>query len=402
MRRSCCFARGICPALFLIISACSGGASGVTTSAGGFVPQSAARDLQIETPPTPIPVNAPWSYIASLKNIGPGLHAVRFSALSFHSAAFYSKTLAIRRPGERTDSQYVGNVDIQAGFDIPGPYDDLSANLSAWTNLSVQLPSPPSGCQNGWGCDNNIGVNLHPGTNGNTGNCLESGDGFYTNVGSGPPAVPVFWVGDFCNISGGNGIEAYPVQYLMDSAFTQNYVANLGDGVPRITIEVMQPTTDPNTNDWYVLLYNYYNKSWYQVYSTTGNFLFSYAGQNSSNPRLGWSLDEAHFNAINYTDCPTVPTFSETGIQGADESSGNDASNYWRPLGFSDYNLVNYGQSFYNDGSPTGAIYTFQPYNDQWNYPAWQVTDPHPMPTPIRTPDPCAKNPRLCLSPVKP
>jgi transposase len=46
----------------------------------------------------------------------------------------------------------------------------------------------------------------------------------------------------------------------------------------------MQPTTDHNTNDWYVYLFNYSNRSWYEVYRTNGNFLYSFAGQHSSNP----------------------------------------------------------------------------------------------------------------------
>jgi hypothetical protein len=238
-------------------------------------------------------------------------------------------------------------------------------------------------------------VNLHPGTNGGTGNCLEAGAGYFQNVGQGPPATPVFWIGDFCNLSGGNGLEAYPVQWLMNSSFGAAYTANFGDGFPRITIELMQPTSDPNTNDWYAFIYDYGTSTWEKVYETGGNFLTSYVGTHSTNPQIGWSLDGAHFNASTYTDCPSVPTFSETGIQVADESSGNDANNFWRPLQPTDYSAAESGYCFYNDGSPTGAIYTGYTYYDQWNYPAWRVTDPAPAPTstPERTPPPCIRQP---------
>jgi hypothetical protein len=164
---------------------------------------------------------------------------------------------------------------------------------------------------------------------------------------------------------------------------------------------MLQPTSDPNTNDWYVFIYDYYSKCWVKVYQTSGNFLTSYAGTHSSNPQLGWSLDEAHFNANAYTDCPSVPTLSETGIQMGVES-GSDSANYWRALQSLDYYSTNVGECFSNDGSPSGAIYTFSPYYDQWGYPAWHVTDPHPMPSPTRTPgSPCQTDPHLCESPVR-
>lgn len=342
------------------------------------------------------------AYIKSLPTLtGTGLTKVRLPEDVFHTSGFFARTLGMRANVTRPDSQYNGNTGGQGGFIVTGSYDDMSANLSAYSNLNgTYLPTPPGGCVSGGGigCDNVIGVNLHPGTATGTGNCLETGAGMYANYGSSGPATPVYWVGDFCN-TGQNVYEGFPIQFLMDATFSQNYIVNLGDGVPRITVEVMQPITDPNTNDWYAFLYNYSTKSWYQAYENTGNFLYSYEGQHSQHPYIGWSLDEFHFNSNAPTDCPTVPTFSETQIQVADESSGNDKNNFWRGLNFSDYYTSNQGACIGNDGSPTGAMYDLATFTDQWNDPAWQMNDPKagPSPTPRPTPTPhCIGDPRQC------
>src|SRR5579883_1230576 len=106
-----------------------------------------------------------------------------------------------------------------------------------------------------------------------------------------------------------------------------------------------------------------------------------------SNPYQGWSLDEYHFYSPTTVPCPQMPIASAADIQVADESSGNDQNNYWKALGFSDYQVEGpIGGCFVNDGSGNGYLYSFAQYTDQWGGPAWEVTDPHSTPKPSPTP----------------
>ncbi len=277
------------------------------------------------------------------------------------------------------------------GFDINNGYDDAYADLSAYTNGGSVSLTPPgttcSGSDSGIGCDNNIATNLHGGCNDfgppcslgtGTGNCLETGTDFYRLNGQ-SNTTSIFWVGDFCN-TGQNAFEGYPVVDVMDSTFQNNYIRNFGDGIPRITVESEQPTTDPNTSDWYAFIYNYATSQWDQVYEGTGNFLSSNAGlQAGSNGFIGWTLDEYDYESPTLIGCPMVPDASADDIQVADESTGNDQNNYWRGLGFSDYSVhTPQGGCFVDDGSGNGYVYSFGQYTDAQGYPAWEVTDPQP------------------------
>ena len=393
-----------------LLAGCSGGGgSGIPGAAEQ--PAAAAKSsapqayllgpLQRATAPTPIPANISETQLKALLHQQPS-SVKRVSLItSVHSADFFEHMLGTRKTtlAKFPDTTFQGNTTQQVGYHINPGYDDMSANLTAYTNVSsISLSPPDQNCLNpGFGCINNIATNFHPGTNGGTGNCLETGTGFYRLNGQ-SYTTSVFWVGDFCNLSGTGGLEAFNVQEQIDGNFQQLYIANLGDGLPRITIELLQPLSDPNTSDWYAFIYDYYYQRWEQAYETNGNFDFSAIAGASSNPYIGWSLDEYRFENSVAQPCPQVPTASANGIQVGDESSGNDANNYFRPMNSNDYQIEGpIGGCFVNNGAPTGYIYNFSTYDDQWGYPAWQVTDPAPAPSPpLNTPNPCAKDPRLC------
>ena len=334
---------------------------------------------------------------------------------AYHSASFYANILGIRSQmssdSKSPQSSYNGDgTGGQGGFVFYKNYDDAYALLSAWINNgSVYIPPPSSGSGGGWAAGGNVAANLHPGTStvDNTGNCLEAGTGFYTDAGMNySPAI--FWVGDFCNLGSSGGIEAFPIQMDMNNTpnFQSNYIRSFGsDSTPRITLELEQPLGGDGS--WHAYLYNYSSSHWDDIYHNYGDFLTSFAGTHATNPNIGWSLHETNFRGS--APCPKIPTFSANDIQMAVES-GNDASNYFRALQFSDYYVSKSSTAmcYSDDGTFTGAVYEFLQYQDPWNVPAWEVLDPVPVkpgttptPRPINSPNPCLKNPRLCEAPIR-
>jgi len=168
----------------------------------------------------------------------------------------------------------------------------------------------------------------------------------------------------------------------MDGNFQNAYIRNFGDNVPRITVELLQPQSDPNTSDWYAYIYCYgcNPAQWQQAYKGSGNFLTSLVGRSATNPGIGWTLDEYHYESSTAVGCPQVPLASADLIQVADESSGNDQNNFFRALGATDYTVENpIAGCFVDDGSGNGFLYTFGTYTDSSGGPA---TDPHSTPTP--------------------
>lgn len=313
---------------------------------------------------------------------------------NLHSVEFYRNVLhvgagTLSRFHSRPLTQFTGSSNQQVGFTISNGYDDVYANLSAYTNVgSVTLGAPSDSCAGspGMGCINNIATNLHGGCNENgvpcgdngTGNCLETGTDFYQMYGQ-TYTTSIFWVGDFCNVTSQDPQESFPVQDVMDGNFQSAYIRNFGDGIPRITVELEQPISDPNLADWYAFIYNYSTSQWNQAYEGSGNFLTSPVGRGAPNPGIGWSLDEYHYQSNTTVGCPQVPDASADDIQVADESSGNDQNNYWKILGLSDYNVENpIGGCFVDDGSGNGYLYSFATYTDQNSDPSWEVTDPVP------------------------
>jgi len=263
-------------------------------------------------------------------------------------------------------------------------------NLTAWINIGQwSLPAPDQGGTGiGFGSPNNVATDLHPGVDygTNTGNCLESGTGFYRNLGQ-TQTASVFWIGDFCNLTPDQPLEAFPVQLQMDGNFQQAYIRNFGDGLPRISVEVYQPLGDTR---WHVIVYNYAAQHWDDFYAAPGNLVNSPVFQITG--PYGWSLDETHF--VNYGDaaCPSLPTASANNIKVNVEPGGPDTNNYFRQLQFSDYRVdfANPAQCFVNDGTLT-PYYTWYDYTDQYNGRAWQAFDPSgPTPSPKPTkPPPC-------------
>jgi len=389
-------------AISLFVTGCTGGWSVPSGGSGG-----ATRDLRTDsvqtyliaplskaTAPTPLPINisqADWSaQVHAQPNTISHANVIR----QIHSAEFYEHMLGARHAelARRPQSVFQGSTSQQVGYHVNAGYDDMSANLTAYSNIgSISLTAPDMGCLNGSqpSCDNSIVTNFHPGTNAGTGNCLEAGTGFYRTNTTGYTAS-IFWVGDFCNTQGFL-YEGFPVQETIDAYFQQQYIVNLGDGLPRITVELLQPSSDPNTNDWYALIYNYYYQRWDQVYMGSGNFLNSQLAHVSSTPYTGWSLDEYHFESSVQQLCPQVPTASADGIQVNDESTGSDSNNYFRPMNSNDFTLYNAAGGCFVNNSALGYQYNFGTYYDQWNYPAWAVTDPGPKPTPRPSPTPLPK-----------
>lgn len=347
--------------------------------------------LRRATPPPPL---LPTDPLSRLHKPSIAIHNLSEPIMSrLHTSAYFAaiRNATLQRSGGiKPMSYYTGNDQAgQRGMIFNLGYDDIYGNITAYTdwNNQWQLPPPDVGCATapgGMGCPNNIAANLHAGSdpNTNTGNCLEAGTAFYETQSGGATAA-IFWIGDFCNLQYGE-LEHFPIQANMDQNFATQYITNLGDGLPRITVELYQPVGD---NLWHVILYNYYYNRWDDWYSASGNLDTSDAVQYTG--QKGWSLDETHFTNSATTACPSMPTMSVNGIQVAVEPGGSDSNNYFRGLQFADY-YVEYpspAECFSSDGSGT-PWYNFFTYTDQWNDQAWEATDPVPKPSPSFTPKP--------------
>lgn len=252
----------------------------------------------------------------------------------------------------------------QEGVGLNKTYDDIYGNMSAYTNTQISIPSAPANPDN---YPNLVSTVLHAGLDSMDGttNCLEAASVYSAYANGGPEAN--FEIGDFCQAS---GVENFPYSHdIGDQAFQQNYVRDLGDGIPEVTVELYQPYNGDGY--WHAIIYNYAYSRWDQLFSTSSDPVQSGGGYNPDSQN-GWSLFETHlYNG----PCPTVANSEETSVQVAVET-GNDSQNYFRNMQSSDQWLPSnpYGTScFQNDGSGIGGVYNFQ-----WISPsyAWRVTDP--------------------------
>ncbi len=228
----------------------------------------------------------------------------------------------------------------------PG-YDDVYANITLYRLSEFKLQSPY--------VDSNrlYAPTVKPGLGDSGRGCYEVTANYESDSADGQySAQNRLSVTDWCN---GGIFDKY---YTIDDNFRNRYIRDLGDGLPKATIEIAQPLGQGG--EWKALIYNYSGGMWEELDARGPG------SDPDPDNNYAWDVFETHYNP---GPCPAFPTIGTSGFQVAVEPGGPDSNNYFRAP--TNYDLRGSGFApsgcFHDDHSGIGEYYTFQMNTtDKW------------------------------------